>query len=507
MPPAAPVLPFLGAAVAAEAALAATHLGDPLAVGLAAAALGATGALGLAVRRLAGGEQAVGTAQAERLAAGDLTVVSGAAEGLGLALDAATTRLRTTVRSVVETAGSLDGTAVAVAGAAESMGAAFGETSQRATTVSNAADSVSQSLSQVAAGASELRDSIGEIAQNVNASVTVAQNAVDLTGQTTIVMTELGAASEQIGNVVRLITAIAEQTNLLALNATIEATRAGDAGRGFAVVAAEVKQLSQETARATEDIAQRVATLQSGTREATSIIERTTEVVERFADYQTTIASAVEEQTATTAEMSRLLADAADGSRGIAVEVGSVAGATSLALEQLTHTQRAARELAALAHGLGEVTGQFALPPLEVVVHETGPAGGVALEIENTVSVRHDPALNAVVIRWLRHADEAVRPALGKQLELMLAHGLTTVIVDSSDATGAYSAETNAWIGQEFVPQLVRTAIKGFVTVVPRSAVADLANQGWQESDTSLGFPMVQVATLAEAEQHARAWR
>lgn len=485
-------------------------IGDPVPLVLTGCALAATTAGIVVLRRTVLAPLDDGLARARRLATGDLAAEpagSAAADPLSAALDTATTHVRGALRDVVDSAGSLDGTAAAVAGAAESMGAAFAETTQQATTVSSVADSVSQSLALVATGASELRDSITEIATNVTGSVSVAQDAVDLAGQTTAVMDELGEASEQIGNVVRLITAIAEQTNLLALNATIEASRAGEAGHGFAVVANEVKQLAQETARATEDITERVHTIQAGTRKAISSIERTTEVIERFADYQTTISSAVEEQTATTSEMSRRLAEAADGSQGIASGVAAVADSTSRALEELTHTQRAARELAALAHGLGEISDRFRVPPREVVEHQTGPDGGVALEIEDTVTVRHDAALGAVVVRWLRHADEAVRPALGKQLELIKAHRLGTVIVDSSEAVGAYSAETNQWIGQEFVPLLCRTSLRGFVTVVPRNAVADLANQGWQDADHSLGFPMVQVATLAEAEQLARTWR
>ena len=501
------VLPLLVVTGVIELTLVVVLVGDPLPLALAIVALAGTLGAALDVQRSVLRPLGRTADRIAGFARGDLTTVDDAAgHPLLSELAAAEARVRAALRDVDDSASSLDGTAAAVATAAESMGTAFTDTTGRAATASSAADSVSENLALVAVGASELRDSIGEIASNVSGSVTVAQDAVAMAGDTTAVMGELGTASEQIGNVVRLITAIAEQTNLLALNATIEAARAGEAGKGFAVVASEVKSLAQETARATEDITARVETLQSGTRDAIGSIERVTAVIERFADYQTTISSAVEEQSATTSEMTRRLEEAAHGSQGMATAVGSVAQATSQALDHLAHTQRAARELAELAHGLGEVTSRFEVPRRAVVVHDTGAAGGVALEVEGTVSVRHDPAIGAVIVRWLRYADEAVRPALGKQLELIRAHRLTTVIVDSSEAVGAYSTEMNHWIGRDFVPQLTRTTLRGFVTVVPRSAVADLANQGWQDADASLGFPMVQVATAAEAERLARGW-
>jgi methyl-accepting chemotaxis protein len=146
----------------------------------------------------------------------------------------------------------------------------------------------------------------------------VARQSVALAGEVSGVVDRLTASSEQIADVVKVITAIAEQTNLLALNATIEAARAGDAGKGFAVVAGEVKDLAQQTARATSDVAERVAAIKADTAGAVAAISSITETISRVDDFQGAIAAAVEEQTATTNEMARNVGEAAEGSQQIA---------------------------------------------------------------------------------------------------------------------------------------------------------------------------------------------
>jgi len=177
----------------------------------------------------------------------------------------------------------------------------------------------------------------------------VATGAVTAVEETTGTMHQLGESSKEIGDVIRLITSIAEQTNLLALNATIEAARAGDAGKGFAVVADEVKQLAQETARATEDISRRVQAIQDDAERATAAIGDISGVIARINEYQTTIAGAVEEQTATTQDMNTGITEAATGSTRIAESVGGMASAAGQTADAMAENRRSADELSTMS--------------------------------------------------------------------------------------------------------------------------------------------------------------
>jgi methyl-accepting chemotaxis protein len=170
---------------------------------------------------------------------------------------------------------------------------------------------------------------------------------------------QLDSSSTEIGNVLKLITSIAEQTNLLALNATIEAARAGEAGKGFAVVANEVKELAQETAKATEDIAGRVGAIQTDARAAAASIGQISSVIGEISQYQTTIAAAVEEQTATTGEISRNVSQAASGTDSIATTISGVADASRTTSSGMGQSRTATAELATMAGRLQGLVERF----------------------------------------------------------------------------------------------------------------------------------------------------
>jgi methyl-accepting chemotaxis protein len=321
-------------------------------------------ALGLAVARgIVRGLAAV-SATCEALAEGDLTRRADVATRdevgrMGAALDVALTNLRSTVTTIDGSASSLASASEEMSGTTNQIAASAEQASSQAQAVSAAAAQVSLSVQSVSAGSEQMSASIREIAESAQEAARVAADAVSVAEETTRSVSKLGESSTEIGNVIKVITSIAEQTNLLALNATIEAARAGEAGKGFAVVASEVKDLAQETARATGDIASRVEAIQADTTEAVGAIGQISDVIRRINDLQTTIASAVEEQTATTGEMGRSVTDAAGGTQEIAGTIGGVAEAARLTSESVTESQQAIDELARMSTELSAVVGAF----------------------------------------------------------------------------------------------------------------------------------------------------
>ncbi|MCU1488052.1 MAG: hypothetical protein JWN67_4798 [Actinomycetia bacterium] len=277
----------------------------------------------------------------------------------GIALNRMLERTGDVVRSIGENATSLAGSSEELSAVSQQLGASAEETSAQSTTAAAAAEQVSANVGTVAAGAEEMNASIREIAGSATEAARVANEAVTAARSTTATVTKLGESSVEIGAVIKVITSIAEQTNLLALNATIEAARAGEAGKGFAVVANEVKELAKQTAEATDDIASRVTTIQGDAQAATDAIIEIATVIDRINEIQATIASAVEEQTATTNEIGRSVAEAATGATEIARNVTNVAQAAEDTSSGAANTLTAAGDLARMAEELRRLVGQF----------------------------------------------------------------------------------------------------------------------------------------------------
>ncbi|MFD0525592.1 methyl-accepting chemotaxis protein [Paractinoplanes durhamensis] len=256
--------------------------------------------------------------------------------------------------------------AARVARAADELGAVSNQladgaaaTSSQAGVVSAGAEEVSAIVSSMAASADEMSASIAEISRSASMATQIVESGVRATTEANETVEKLGTASAEIQSVVDLITTIAQQTNLLALNATIEAARAGESGKGFAVVAGEVKELAQQTASATETIAQQIAAIRAGSEAAVDAIGRISSVVSEINSTQLTIASAIEEQTATTAEMSRNVSETATGASEIAGSIQAVATTAEQTSSGAARTQDTARDLNHASEDLQSLVATF----------------------------------------------------------------------------------------------------------------------------------------------------
>ncbi|MBO3737399.1 methyl-accepting chemotaxis protein [Actinoplanes flavus] len=278
---------------------------------------------------------------------------------MSAALAQAVSAVRVVISDVADQSHTLARTAADLDAVSGALTKTVDDTSQQADLVAGAAEDVNTNIDAMAAGSTEMGISIEEIARNATDAARVAAEAVTAAETANQTVANLGASSQAIGDAVRLITSIASQTNLLALNATIEAARAGELGKGFAVVAGEVKDLAQESARAAEEIDGLVKAIQVDTDAAVTAIGHIGGVIGRISDYQTSIAGAVEEQTATAGEMSRGASAASSGTATIAENIRAVAAAAAATSGELTRSREAAADLSRMSTTLRDAVGQF----------------------------------------------------------------------------------------------------------------------------------------------------
>jgi methyl-accepting chemotaxis protein len=276
-------------------------------------------------------------------------------EGMNRTLEAIAAPLKATS----EGASALASSSEELTAVSQGMASTAEETATQASVVSAASEQVSRNIASVATASEQMQSSIREISKNANDSARVASTAVGMAQSTNDTMRKLGESSQEIGNVIKVITSIAQQTNLLALNATIEAARAGEAGKGFAVVANEVKELAKQTAKATEEISEKIEAAQQVTTGAVKAIEEIGAIINQISDISSSIASAVEEQTVTTNEIGRSVAEAAQGISDISKNIGGVATSARDTTQGANDTKSASLALSEMAARLRSAVSEF----------------------------------------------------------------------------------------------------------------------------------------------------
>lgn len=262
------------------------------------------------------------------------------------------------ITDLTEASGQLAAASEELLSVANSMSANAEETSAQSNTASAASEQVSSGIQTVATNMEEMTASIREITKNTNESSSKSNEAMNMAADANKVIQALGESSLDIGNVIKVITSIAQQTNLLALNATIEAARAGEAGKGFAVVANEVKELAKQTATATEDISRKIEAIQNDSQSAVTSIGSVSEAISQVNGIAGNIASAMEEQAATTNEVARVVTQSTQGVQQITENIQQVSIAAEQTGKGTIDMQSAAKNLSQIANSLAELVKQ-----------------------------------------------------------------------------------------------------------------------------------------------------
>jgi methyl-accepting chemotaxis protein len=262
-------------------------------------------------------------------------------------------------KTLNETSTTLAASSAELSSSSQQMAAAAEQTISQSEAVAATTEQADRNAQVVASSTSEMASAIGEIARNMQKTREITGDAVRSAESTNIIIAKLGESSQKIGKVVKLITSIAQQTNLLALNATIEAARAGEAGKGFAVVANEVKELAKQTAKATDEIGAQIDAIQADTKTSVQAIADITKIIQQIATISATVASATEEQSSTTTDISRNVTQLASGTKDIGRNILSVTEAARSSGMVATGVRESAENLSKLAATLTDLVKQF----------------------------------------------------------------------------------------------------------------------------------------------------